>query len=76
MALAVFCLYLTAPAYWTIIQDVVPSPKVGGVTGFVHFPANTSGIAGPSITGYIVQYDHGFSGAFLLAAAIGVGAAT
>jgi ACS family hexuronate transporter-like MFS transporter len=72
MALAVFCLYLTAPAYWTIIQDVVPSPKVGGVTGFVHLLANTSGIVGPSIAGYIVQYGGGFTGAFLLAGAIGV----
>ena len=72
MAGAVFCLYLTAPAYWTIIQDVVPSPKVGGVTGFVHFLANTSGIFGPSIAGFIVQYGGGFKGAFLLAGAIGV----
>jgi MFS transporter, ACS family, hexuronate transporter len=72
MAGAVFCLYLTAPAYWTIIQDVVPSPKVGGVTGFVHFLANTSGIFGPSIAGFIVQYGGGFKGAFLLAGTIGV----
>ena len=72
MAGAVFCLYLTAPAYWTIIQDVVPSPKVGGVTGFVHFIANTSGIFGPSIAGFIVQYGGGFQGAFLLAGAIGI----
>jgi len=72
MAGAVFCLYLTAPAYWTVIQDVVPSPKVGGVTGFVHFLANTSGIFGPSIAGFIVQYGGGFKGAFLLAGAIGV----
>ncbi len=72
MAGAVFCLYLTAPAYWTIIQDIVPSPKVGGVTGFVHFLANTSGIFGPSIAGFIVQYGGGFKGAFLLAGAIGV----
>jgi ACS family hexuronate transporter-like MFS transporter len=72
MALAVFCLYLTAPAYWTIIQDVVPSPKVGGVTGFVHLLANTSGIVGPSIAGYMVQYGGGFTGAFLLAGGIGV----
>jgi ACS family hexuronate transporter-like MFS transporter len=72
MTFALFCLYLTAPAYWTIIQDVVPSARVGGVTGFVHLLANTSGIFGPALTGYIVQYAGGFSGAFLLAGAIGV----
>jgi ACS family hexuronate transporter-like MFS transporter len=72
MTVAVFCLYLTAPAYWTVIQDVVPSPKVGGVTGFVHFLANTSGIFGPAIAGFMVQYGGGFGGAFLLAGAIGV----
>jgi ACS family hexuronate transporter-like MFS transporter len=42
------------------------------VTGFVHFLANTSGIFGPSIAGFIVQYGGGFKGAFLLAGAIGV----
>jgi ACS family hexuronate transporter-like MFS transporter len=72
MTVAVFCLYLTAPAYWTLIQDVVPSQKVGGVTGFVHFLANTSGIFSPAIAGFIVQYGGGFTGAFLLAGAIGL----
>ena len=72
MTFALFCLYLTAPAYWTMIQDIVPSARVGGVTGFVHFLANTSGIIGPAVTGYIVQYAGGFAGAFLLAGAIGV----
>jgi MFS family permease len=75
MTVAIFCLYLTAPAYWTIIQDVVPSPRVGGVTGFVHFLANTSGIFGPAIAGYIVQYGGGFTSAFLLAGGIGIAGA-
>jgi ACS family hexuronate transporter-like MFS transporter len=67
VALAVFFLYLTGAIYWAIIQDTVPAARVGGVSGFMHFLANTSGIIGPTLTGFIVQFTGSFTSAFLLA---------
>jgi ACS family hexuronate transporter-like MFS transporter len=67
VALAVFFLYLTGAIYWAIIQDTVPAARVGGVSGFMHFLANTSGIIGPTLTGFLVQSTGSFTSAFLLA---------
>lgn len=67
MAFGVGFTYLTAPIYWSIIQDVVRGEKVGGVSGFVHGLANISGIIGPAVTGFIVQFTGHFTSAFLLA---------
>ena len=67
VALAVFFLYLTGAIYWAIIQDTVPAARVGGVSGFMHFLANTSGIIGPTLTGFLVQFTGSFTSAFLMA---------
>lgn len=67
VACAVFFLYLTGAIYWAIIQDTVPAARVGGVSGFMHFLANTSGIIGPTLTGFLVQFTGSFTTAFLLA---------
>ncbi|MEH7544486.1 MULTISPECIES: MFS transporter [Bacillaceae] len=72
MAFGVGFTYLTAPIYWSIIQDVVRGEKVGGVSGFVHGLANISGIIGPAVTGFIVQFTGHFTSAFLLAGGLGV----
>ncbi|SMQ87032.1 MFS transporter, ACS family, hexuronate transporter [Bacillus sp. OV166] len=72
MALGICFTYLTASIYWSIIQDLVTGDKVGGVSGFVHGLANISGIIGPSVTGFIVQYTGHFTSAFLLAGGLGV----
>lgn len=55
VALSVFFLYVTGITYWAIIQDIVHPDRVGGVGGFMHFLANTSGIIGPTVTGFIVE---------------------
>lgn len=65
-------LYLTGITYWAIIQDIVHPDRVGGVSGFMHFLANTSGIIGPTVTGYIVEYTGAFTSAFLLAGGLAV----
>ncbi|MEH3147394.1 MAG: MFS transporter [Methylobacterium frigidaeris] len=72
VALAVFALYLTGSIYWAIIQDTVPAAHVGGVGGFVHGLANTAGIIGPAVTGYMVQASGSFTSAFALAGSIAV----
>jgi ACS family hexuronate transporter-like MFS transporter len=72
MASAVFFLYMTAITYWAIIQDTVQKERVGGVSGFMHFLANTSGIIGPTVTGFIVQSTGKFTSAFLLAGGLAV----
>lgn len=72
VALSVFFLYLTGSIYWAIVQDVVDSNNVGSVGGFMHFLANTAGIIGPALTGFIVDESGTFSGAFLLAGGLAV----
>lgn len=46
--------------------------NVGSVGGFMHFLANTAGIIGPALTGFIVDQTGTFSGAFLLAGGLAV----
>ncbi|SFI79013.1 MFS transporter, ACS family, hexuronate transporter [Thermoflavimicrobium dichotomicum] len=72
MSLGICFLYLTGSTYWAIIQDNVNSKSVGGVSGFVHLLANISGIIAPFITGYMVKITGQFTGAFMLAGALGI----
>ncbi|WP_239752123.1 MFS transporter [Mammaliicoccus sp. H-M34] len=72
VALSVLFLYLTGAIYWAIIQDVVDSNNVGSVGGFMHFLANTAGIIGPTVTGYIIQTTGTYTAAFLLAGGLAV----
>jgi ACS family hexuronate transporter-like MFS transporter len=69
-SVAMFLLYLTTTSYWAIVQAVVPKPRVGGVSGFVHALANIAGITGPAITGFMVQSTNSFASAFALAGTI------
>lgn len=62
VALSVLFLYLTGAIYWAIVQDVVDSNNVGSVGGFMHLLANTAGIVGPTITGYIIQTTGTYTG--------------
>jgi ACS family hexuronate transporter-like MFS transporter len=70
MSVAIFTLYLTGSTYWALIQDTVSGENVGGVSGFVHFLANLSGVIGPTVTGYIVQSTGVFTSAFVLAGSL------
>ncbi|MES9756643.1 MFS transporter [Priestia megaterium] len=77
MTFAIFALYLTSSIYWAIIQDTVASNNLGGVSGFTHLLANTSGIVAPALTGFIVQFTGDYTSAFIFAgilAIIGSGA--
>jgi ACS family hexuronate transporter-like MFS transporter len=75
MSVATLSVYLTATSYWAIIGDSVVPSKVGSVSGFVHFLSNCSGIVGPAITGYLVQWSGHFESAFFLAGAISLSGA-
>lgn len=75
MALALFLEGMTPVACWALIQDVVPSSRVGGVGGYVHLLSNISGIIGPGVTGLIVQYTGGYNPAFLLAGLVALAGA-
>lgn len=72
VAFSVFFLYLTGAIYWAIVNDVVDQRNVGSVGGFMHFLANTAGIIGPTLTGYLVDTTGTFTAAFLLAGALAV----
>ena len=60
---------------WVLIQEIVPSERIGGVGGFVHLLANTAGIFGPALTGFIVEYGGGYGASFVLAAALALAGA-
>ena len=60
---------------WVLIQEIVPAERVGGVGGFVHLLANTAGIVGPALTGFIVQYGGGYGASFVLAAVLALAGA-
>jgi ACS family hexuronate transporter-like MFS transporter len=72
MTLAVGFLMLSAPAYWSMIQDTVPDHQVGTAGGFMHGLANLSGIVAPTATGLIIQSTGTYSSGFALAGVLGV----
>jgi MFS transporter, ACS family, hexuronate transporter len=78
MSAVVFLLYLTGSNYFTLISDTIPGKRLGGVVGFVHFIANTSGIFAPIVVGAIVDRTHSWvltfsvSGAICIAGVLGM----
>jgi MFS family permease len=65
-------LFLTAScqSIWAIQHEIVPLRRQGGVGGFIHFLSNLSGIIGPALTGFLIQYVGGYHSAFLFGALI------
>jgi MFS transporter, ACS family, hexuronate transporter len=78
MSAVVFLLYLTGSNYFTLISDTIPRQRLGGVVGFVHFIANTSGVFAPIVVGAIVDRTHSWvltfsvSGAICIIGVIGI----
>ena len=70
IAFAVMMLTSSVQSCWATIHELVPSARVGGVSGFIHLLSNISGIVGPTATGFAVQYLGGYSSAFLVASLI------
>ena len=75
MTVAIGFLMLTAPAYWSLIQDSVPDHQVGTAGGFMHGLANLSGIAAPAVTGFIIDTTGAYGSGFALAGALGIAGA-
>lgn len=74
---AVFCItlatvfaYMTPQACWSLLQDIVPSERIGTTGGFVHLLANLAGIMSPAITGFLIQFGGGYRSAFVLASVL------
>ncbi|WP_186259093.1 MFS transporter [Burkholderia gladioli] len=65
-------LFLTGScqSIWAIQHEILPLHRQGGVGGFIHFLSNLSGIVGPALTGFLIQYFGGYSSAFLFGALI------
>src|SRR4029077_849883 len=72
--IAVATMFTTAvpQAGWALVQELVPQSRVGAVGGFTHLLSNISGIIGPTVTGFAVQYLGGYSSSFALAGAVGL----
>ncbi|OLU16713.1 MFS transporter [Pseudomonas sp. PA1(2017)] len=75
MTAAIGFLMLTAPAYWSLIQDAVPDHQVGTAGGFMHGLANLSGILAPTVTGFIIESTGTYSSGFALAGGLGIAGA-
>lgn len=72
MTVAIGFLMLAAPAYWSLIQDAVPSHQVGTAGGFMHGLANLSGVIAPTATGIIIQSSGTYASGFALAGGLGI----
>lgn len=70
MSAVVFLLYLTGSQYFLLISDTMPKQRLGGIVGFVHTIANTSGIFAPLLVGIIVDQTKSWSLTFGISAAI------
>ncbi|MCS2158962.1 MFS transporter [Scandinavium sp. H11S7] len=64
--------YMTPQACWSLLQDIVPTHRIGTAGGFVHLLANLAGILSPSITGFLIQYAGGYQSAFLLSSLLAI----
>jgi ACS family hexuronate transporter-like MFS transporter len=70
IAIAVMLLFASVQSCWAMIHDLVPASHVGSVSGFLHLLSSISGIIGPTITGFAVQYLGGYNSAFFITAGI------
>jgi MFS transporter, ACS family, hexuronate transporter len=70
ISLIIILMTAGAQACWATVPELVPAARVGAVGGFVHLLSNISGIIGPAVTGFAVQYFGGFNSAFVMAAAV------
>jgi MFS transporter, ACS family, hexuronate transporter len=70
--IAAALLFLTGScqSIWAIQHEILPLHRQGGVGGFIHFLSNLSGIIGPALTGFLIQYLGGYHSAFLFGALI------
>jgi MFS family permease len=75
MGITVFFMNLTLSVYWAIILDTVEPARMGGVGGFMHLLANTAGIFAPILTGFLVQWTHVFTSAFILSGGVALAGA-
>jgi len=69
-SLSLMMLSMAMQSLWSTIHEVVPTARIGGVSGFIHFLANTSGIISPAITGYVVENFGGYNSAFVIASVV------
>ncbi|WP_428375248.1 MFS transporter [Lichenicoccus sp.] len=67
IAAAVMLLTSSVQSCWATIHELVPETRVGAVSGFIHLLSNISGIIGPIVTGFAVQYLGGYNSAFVIA---------
>ncbi|MDW6003299.1 MFS transporter [Vibrio mangrovi] len=66
------CMYMGAPASWTLLQGIVPEKSMSAASGIMIGIATVAGALSPTILGYFISITNGYSGAlyFLVAAAL------
>jgi MFS transporter, ACS family, hexuronate transporter len=72
MALVLFLSYAPTGLFQSMVASFVPKSAFAGVLGFVMFIANTAGIISPVVVGYLLETPVGWTGVFVLAAAMAI----
>lgn len=68
---SILFLYFTGGLYWALINEIVPSNKVGTMGGIMHGCANVATIVAPFLNGYLLQLCHSYNAMFYIASLIG-----
>lgn len=72
ITVALTTLAMATQSLWALIHEVSPPDKLGSVSGFAHFVANSAGVIAPALTGYVAQQSGSFSSGFYLCVVIGL----
>jgi ACS family hexuronate transporter-like MFS transporter len=75
LTLTLFILYISNAQFFALVKASVHPKRLGSVTGFVHFCANSAAFIAPAVTGFVVQGLKSWSLAFGLAAALALAGA-
>lgn len=67
ISLSIGGLSAASPVGWSIPSLIAPKESVGTVGGILNFSNQIAGIAAPIVTGYVVQFTHRYSLAFVAA---------
>ena len=74
-SVAMFFAYGSSSCSWALGATLTPPHLVATVEAFQNVGGSFGGALAPAVTGYVVQYTHGFGPAFLIGALASIGSA-
>jgi MFS family permease len=67
---AVAVTYFAFSNNFAIVNDACRPERLGSIIGIVAMAATTAGVAAPALSGFMIQYAGGYTGLFMLSAAV------